>query len=253
MEHRSSLCRLPNDYTIGAIELNNPFVSTPRDIQKYNLAAATAPVAVSLPLAIEDMTESLQTRISEWSGMLGLPGRLLLIVAAAWLLHRVMRALIAHLGARSILPTELVVGIRRASSFLISTAAILLALEQLGVSATVLWTALTGFVAVAAIAFFAAWSVLSNIFCMLLIVATRPFRMHDEIEVLEDGEKRGLRGQVVDMNLVYTTLREVAPEGTTGSVLQVPNTMFFQRIVRRWGPRPTRIETPSTQPKLPSD
>ena len=193
------------------------------------------------------MTESLQSRVSEWLGMLGLPGRVLLIVAAAWLLHRLMRALIA----RSILPTELVVGIRRSSSFLITAAALLLVLEQWGVSSTVLWTALTGFVAVAAIAFFAAWSVLSNIFCMLLIVTTRPFRLHDEIEVLDDGEKRGLRGQVVDMNLVYTTLREVAPDGTTGSVLQVPNTMFFQRVVRRWEPRLTRFETEPAAAKLP--
>jgi small-conductance mechanosensitive channel len=197
------------------------------------------------------MTESLQSRVSEWFGMLGLPGRVFLIVAAAWLLHRLMRALIAHLGDRSILPTELVVGIRRSSSFLITTAALLLVLEQLGVSATVLWTALTGFVAVAAIAFFAAWSVLSNIFCMLLIVTTRPFRLHDEIEVLDDGEKRGLRGQVVDMNLVYTTLREVAPDGTTGSVLQVPNTMFFQRVVRRWEPRLTPFQTEPASAKLP--
>lgn len=197
------------------------------------------------------MTESLQTRIGEWFGLLGLPGRLLLIVAAAWLLHRVMRALIAHLGARSILPMELIVGIRRASSFVITTAALLLVLELLGLPATALWTALTGFVAVAAIAFFAAWSVLSNIFCMLLIVTTRPFRLHDEIEVLDDGEKRGLRGQVVDMNLVYTTLREVAPEGASGSVLQVPNTMFFQRVVRRWGPRQTRLETEPAPAKLP--
>jgi small-conductance mechanosensitive channel len=185
--------------------------------------------------------------------MLGLPGRLVLIVAAAWLLHRLMRALISHLGTRSILPTELVVGIRRSSSFLITTAALLLVLEQLGVSATVLWTALTGFVAVAAIAFFAAWSVLSNIFCMLLIVTTRPFRLHDEIEVLDDGEKRGLRGQVVDMNLVYTTLRESAPDGTTGSVLQVPNTMFFQRVVRRWAARPARFDTEPATAKVPPE
>ena len=176
-----------------------------------------------------------------WTAALGLSGRVLLIIAAAWLLHRIMRAIIGRLGSRSVLPAELVVGFRRGTSFLITTAAILLVLEQLGVSATVLWTALTGFTAVAAIAFFAAWSVLSNIFCMLLIVTTRPFRLHDEIELLENGEKPGLRGQVMDMNLVYTTLREATPEGETISVLQVPNSLFFQRIVRRWAtPRSSR-------------
>lgn len=187
------------------------------------------------------MFDQFQQWARHWSGALGVTGRVLLIIAAAWLLHRIMRAIIGHLGSRSVLPAELVVGFRRGTSFLITTAAVLLVLEQLGVSATVLWTALTGFVAVAAIAFFAAWSVLSNIFCMLLIVTTRPFRLHDEIELLENGEKPGLRGQVMDMNLVYTTLRESTPEGETISVLQVPNSLFFQRIVRRWSsPRSSR-------------
>ena len=187
------------------------------------------------------MFDQFQRWTQHWSDALGLTGRVLLILAVAWLLHRVVRAVISHLRRRSVLPAELEVGFRRGSSFLISTAAILLVLEQLGVSATVLWTALTGFTAVAAIAFFAAWSVLSNIFCMLLIVTTRPFRLHDEIELLENGEKPGLRGQVMDMNLVYTTLREATPEGETISVLQVPNSLFFQRIVRRWTtPRPSR-------------
>lgn len=107
-------------------------------------------------------------------------------------------------------------------------------LEGLGVSATVLWTAFTGFAAVAAVAFFAAWSVLSNIFCTLLIVMTRPFRLHDQVELLEGGDKPGLRGQVIDVNVIYTTLKETTPEGEAPSVLQIPNSLFFQRILRRW-------------------
>ena len=105
-------------------------------------------------------------------------------------------------------------------------------LDRFGVSGTVLWTAFTGFAAVAAVAFFAAWSVLSNIFCTLLIFTARPFRLHDHVELLENGEKPGLKGQVVDINLIYTTLRE----GTGGErqELQVPNRLFFQRVVRRW-------------------
>lgn len=180
------------------------------------------------------MAERFQVWIAEWMQVLGPVGRVVLIAIAAWIFHRMMRALIGRLGQRSIFPTELIVAIKRTSSILITLAAVLLALEQFGVSATVLWTALTGFVAVAAIGFFAAWSVLSNVFCMFLIVTTRPFRINDEIELLEDGEKRGLRGQVIDLNLVYTTLRETTAEGPQDSVLQVPNTLFFQRTVRRW-------------------
>lgn len=122
--------------------------------------------------------------------------------------------------------------IRRFFNGLILTVTFLFILDVLGVSATVLWTVFTGFAAVAAVAFFAAWSVLSNICCAVLILLTRSFALYDYIELLENGEKAGLKGQVVDMNLVYITLREEHALGDT--VLQIPNNLIFQRTVRRW-------------------
>lgn len=185
------------------------------------------------------MREHLPLWMQEWLTVALPMLRLLLIVAGAWLARKTLRALIARLGSRAIFPPELIVGLRRVASFIISAAALLLILEQLGVSATVLWTALTGFVAVGAVAFFAAWSVLSNIFCTFLIIATRPFRLHDHIELIENGEKPGLRGQVVDINVIYTTLREITQDGNgeTGALLKIPNSLFFQRAIRRWGDR----------------
>lgn len=156
-----------------------------------------------------------------------------LIVAGAWALRLLLTRLIRRLGARYGLPPELVIGARRASSFLVHAGALLLILDRLGVSATVLWTAITGFTAVAAVAFFAAWSVLSNIFCTLLIFTVRPFRLYDHIELLENGEKPGLKGRVIDIDLIYTTLEEPAAE-RAATVLRVPNSLFFQRIIRCW-------------------
>lgn len=159
--------------------------------------------------------------------------QILLIVLGAWLLRTLVRRLIARISLRYTLPTELVVGARRLIGFVIHAGALVLILQQLGVSGTVLWTAFTGFAAVGAVAFFAAWSVLSNIFCALLIFTTRPFRLHDHIELLENGEKPGLKGRVVDINLIYTTLEEIGnPNGA--SVLQIPNSLFFQRTTRLW-------------------
>jgi small-conductance mechanosensitive channel len=120
-------------------------------------------------------------------------------------------------------------------------AALLAALNLLGVSAGVLWGAFTGFATVGAVAFFAAWSVLSNIFCTFLIFITRPFRLHEMIELLENGEKPGLKGKVMDINLLYTTLQEPeSREGGPTTSIQVPNSWFFQRGIRRWrGAHPT--------------
>jgi len=155
-----------------------------------------------------------------------------LIVIGAWLLRRLVRWLLTNLGQKKLLPTQLTEAARRAASTLINLVAILLVLKSLGVSAKVLWSGVTGFLAVGAVALFAAWSVLSNAFCALLLLTTRPFRVGDSIEVLENGEKQGLRGTVTAIHLIYTTLTESGP-GPASSVLQVPNSLFFQRVVRR--------------------
>jgi len=168
-----------------------------------------------------------------WLDVIELATQIALIVLAAWLLRLVLRRLVRRIGERYSLPPELVIGSRRLTSFVIYSSALLLILDRFGVSGTVLWTAFTGFAAVAAVAFFAAWSVLSNIFCTLLIFTIRPFRLYDQVELLENGEKPGLKGQVVDINLIYTTLQESLPDGQD-TVLQVPNSLFFQRSIRRW-------------------
>ena len=183
------------------------------------------------------MNERLPPWLQEWLGIIAPLMHVILILLAALLLQLLARRLIDRLSARYRLPREMTVGAARALGFLIYAAALLLALERFGVSGTVLWTAFTGFAAVGAVAFFAAWSVLSNIFCTLLIFTTRPFRLDDHIELLENGEKPGLKGRVVDINLIYTTLQE--GDDQAGTVLQIPNNLFFQRTLRRWRGRPT--------------
>ena len=181
------------------------------------------------------MREFLPLWVQEWLGVIVPLGQVALIILGASLLRMLARRIGDRVWKRYDAPPELVVGSRRVITFLISAAALLLVLQRLGVSGTVLWTAFTGFAAVAAVAFFAAWSVLSNIFCTMLILATRPFRLHDHVEILESGDKPGLGGRVTDINLVYTTLQEVDDAGEPrGSVLRVPNSLFFQRSVRRW-------------------
>lgn len=180
------------------------------------------------------MKDHLPLWLHEWLGVITPLAQVLLILAAAWLLRTIVRTALERFRERYAMPAELAISGRRVASTIINVGALLLALQVLGVSGTVLWTAFTGFAAVGAVAFFAAWSVLSNIFCAMLIFTTRPFRLHDHIELLENGEKPGLKGRVVDINLIYTTLREVDP-AHDGAVLQIPNSLFFQRTTRCWG------------------
>ncbi len=173
----------------------------------------------------------------QWIGTLQVLLNIVAILAVAWLMRLLARHLLARVGRHYTLPLQLEIAARRLSNFLIWTTSLVLILDQLGVSATVLWTAFTGFAAVGAVAFFAAWSVLSNIFCTLLIFTTRPFRIGDTIELVENGEKPGFKGRVIDVNLIYSTLEETS--GTGNNLVQIPNSLFFQRATRRWRPNTT--------------
>ena len=183
------------------------------------------------------MLERLKTILPPWAHDwldVIVPGmQIALIVLAALLLHYIVRRLIRRASDHYQFPHELLAPVNAVVRWLILGGAVLLALERLGVSAAVLWTAFTSFATVGAVAFFAAWSVLSNLFCAFLILTVGPFRVGDHIELLDTAEKPGALGRVLDINLLYTTLEDAtAPE--PGTLLQIPNALIFQRIVRRW-------------------
>ena len=159
--------------------------------------------------------------------------QILLIFIFAWVLQYLLRRLVRRAENLYQLPENLTGPLKGFLRWTIMAAAVLLVLERMGVSATVLWTAFTGFATVGAVAFFAAWSVLSNLFCAFLIFTARPFTRGDLIEVIESGDKHGAKGRVIDINLLYTTLEDASPD-TPGSFLQIPNSLIFQRVVRRW-------------------
>ncbi|MDR6960142.1 Mechanosensitive ion channel [Pseudomonas sp. NFIX10] len=169
-----------------------------------------------------------------WIEPIWLGVQILLILLVGYIAQRFVARALTGLGERYPLPTQLVIILRGVLRWLIMGSAVLVALERLGVSATVLWTAISGFVAVAAVAFFAIWSVLSNLFCAVLIYTVGPFRLGDVVELVDTTDKPGIKGRVVAINLLYTTLIEPEELGTGSTMVQVPNSLFFQRSVRRW-------------------
>jgi small-conductance mechanosensitive channel len=88
-----------------------------------------------------------------------------------------------------------------------------------------MWAMITGVGAMIAVGFIAVWSVLSNWLCTMVILITRPFAIGDEVEFVGEQTK----GRVVDLNFIYTSLR--AEDGAT---LQVPNNLFFQKVLKRY-------------------
>lgn len=180
----------------------------------------------------ESFHDSLPQWMDEWFDVLMPAVEVILISLGALAIMKLASQVMHRIGRTYGLPHKVSVLTHGVIGFVVYGGAFLWALERMGVSGAVLWSAFTGFAAVGAVAFFAAWSVLSNLFCALLIYTTKPFRIGDIIEVLDSTDKPGVKGRVMDINLVYTTLVEQADGGST--TLQLPNTLFFQRIVRRW-------------------
>jgi small-conductance mechanosensitive channel len=169
-----------------------------------------------------------------WVEPIWLVVQILLILLAGYFTQRFVAKCLTRLSERYPFPPQLLMPLRGGLRWLIMGSALIFVLERLGVSATVLWTALSGFVAVAAVAFFAMWSVLSNLLCAILIFTVGPFRLGDVVELVDTTDKPGVKGRVVAINLLYTTLIEAEELGTGSAMVQVPNSLFFQRSVRRW-------------------
>ncbi len=140
--------------------------------------------------------------------------------------------------------------------WVITLLTVLMVLEALGIFRGA-WALMSTMLAALALGFVAAWSVLSNATAAMLILVFRPFRVGDEVELLELTNGYPLGGRVLDMNLLYTTLevaeddddgpqqppeegaprrvtapREPAPPDRPQRLVRVPNNMFFQRPVR---------------------
>lgn len=168
-----------------------------------------------------------------WAAPLILGLQVLLILLVAYVLQRLLARALTRVAERYDLPGELLLPLRGGVRWFIMGSALIMVLERLGVSATVLWTAVSGFVAVVAIAFFAIWSVLSNLLCAVLIFTVGPFRLGDRVELLDHLEQPVARGRVSAINLLYTTLIAQEEDGSTHQV-QIPNSLFFQKVLRRW-------------------
>jgi small-conductance mechanosensitive channel len=94
--------------------------------------------------------------LTAWREPLTVAAQVLLILVLAWLVQRLVTRGITRLDARyTLLPPEILLPLRGLLRWFIIGSAMMLVLERLGVSAEVLWAALTGFAAVAAVAFFA--------------------------------------------------------------------------------------------------
>jgi small-conductance mechanosensitive channel len=155
-------------------------------------------------------------------------------VAAALGVYQLVRRSTRLLAQHGQLTPIMALRMRLSVRWILIGGTALIVLQQIGVFGQA-WAVLTAVLAAIAVGFVASWSLLSNITCAVLLLLYRPFRIGDEIELLEPDGRVGVSGRVIDLNLVFTTLLD-----TGDAVVRIPNNLFVQKYsrVRREGHAP---------------
>jgi small-conductance mechanosensitive channel len=147
------------------------------------------------------------------------------IIIIAFVLFYGLRGRILMFANWANLPRLAFAPVRLILRYAILAIATVLVLGRWGFQVDTLIAVLGTILGLVAIGFVAVWSVLSNLLCAFVMVLFKPFAVGDEIE-LTGGD--GVKGRVVDLSLIFTTL-SVGKDET----ILVPNNLFFQRIIKR--------------------
>lgn len=135
--------------------------------------------------------------------------------------------------ARIQISPTLAIVLRGGSRVAVILVALIMVLRVLGVDTHAVMASVSALILVIAVAFFAVWSVLSNLFCAALLLFYTPFRVGDEIEIVEPGKDKWIRGVVADINLFFVTVIEEHEDGSQ-SMDRIPNNLILQKAVRNW-------------------
>jgi small-conductance mechanosensitive channel len=141
----------------------------------------------------------------------------------SYLLKRSLQDSLRQLAARLRLSYETVLSAARLLIGALWFIAAMLVLEIWGVSVGGLWTLLVSVATIVGVGFLATWTMVSNVTASFFIAFWRPFHLGDKIEMLPEN----LGGRVIDRNLMFVVVRE-----NSGTVIHVPNNMFFQKMFK---------------------
>jgi len=160
--------------------------------------------------------------------------KLLLVIAIGLGINLVAGRAIHSAAGRELLSAQAAVILNGIVKWTLIILVIVTCLQILGISVTVIWASISAVLMLIAVGFVAVWSILSNASCALFLVMFAPFRIGDDIEIMEpsvrEPGKTGLRGRVCDISFLYTTLAE--SNGDSETLVRIPNNQFFQKAIR---------------------
>jgi len=138
-------------------------------------------------------------------------------------LNRFLKQWLINLQSRLHLTDKTNFIIGRVIAAVLWTLTVFIILNVWGIGLGGVWAILVSVITIIGVGFIATWAMTSNFTASFFLVLWRPFHVGQTVEVLPEN----LKGRVVGRNLMFTTLSE---DG--GSVIQIPNSLFFQKMFR---------------------
>ena len=114
---------------------------------------------------------------------------------------------------------------------------VLLIFDAWGIGLAGLWSLLVSPIAVIGVGFLATWAMVSNFTASFFLTIWRPFRLGDTVVLLPENTV----GRVTDRNLMFTVLHE-----QDGSVVNVPNNLFFRKCLGSPVVTSSRLDLPES-------
>jgi small-conductance mechanosensitive channel len=139
------------------------------------------------------------------------------------ILSRLLRQWLTYLRPHVHLTYESSLTISRVFTAVLWVVTIFIVLNIWGVGLGGVWAILVSAITVIGVGFLATWTMISNFTANFFLLLWRPFHFGQTVELLPEN----LKGRVTDRNLMFTTLCE-----DSGSMLQIPNNLFFQKMFR---------------------
>lgn len=134
--------------------------------------------------------------------------------------------------------------IRKIIQFLLVSISLTLLLFIWGVEQSELVLFISSLMTVLGIAFFAQWSIISNITSTLIIFFNYPAKIGDIIEVFDVDYP--IKGEITDIGIFFVSITN-----EEGGLITVPSNVFIQKMIVR-KPMPKRSQISKT-PRKPRD
>ena len=157
-------------------------------------------------------------------------GAPVLAIVFALALLRVKNRILRDLEERGHVPASMAGRFRVIGRWIVLGTLLLFLSQYLGVSEHI-WAFASAALAAVAVGVVAIWSILSNALAALLILVYRPFRFGYRSSARARWN-RGVRGRVMDMNLMFTALMQKDEAGDMLALVHMPNNLVFQKLVR---------------------